>query len=168
MDQWATPIPHYRPSPLTPDDIAANNFPGADRVFQRRLALGRHIARVLQSVVAERDFDIAADGRIKIAVRGVDIDFRVSTIPTMFGGAPRAPSGDAGRPTGIPRSVTLSISCVPHRWTASRRTASTRPRAKVLAQCLRGFSTTVRQVRVDLLSLSNYVVFFIFLPRKTA
>jgi hypothetical protein len=60
MDQWATPIPHYRPTPLTPDDIAANNFPGADRVFQRRLALGRHIARVLQSVVAERDFEIAA------------------------------------------------------------------------------------------------------------
>jgi hypothetical protein len=60
MGQWATPIPHSRPSPLTPDDIAANTFPGADRVFQRRLALGRRIARVLQSIVVERDFEIAA------------------------------------------------------------------------------------------------------------
>ncbi|MFX8624418.1 ATPase, T2SS/T4P/T4SS family, partial [Acinetobacter baumannii] len=25
------------------------------------------------------------DGRIKVAIRGVDIDFRVSTIPTIFG-----------------------------------------------------------------------------------
>jgi len=30
MGRWATPIPHCRPSPLTPDDIAANTFPGAD------------------------------------------------------------------------------------------------------------------------------------------
>jgi hypothetical protein len=60
MGQWAAPIPHSRPSPLTPDDIAANTFPGADRVFQRRLALGRRVARVLQSVVVERDFEIAA------------------------------------------------------------------------------------------------------------
>jgi hypothetical protein len=60
MGQWATPIPHSRPSPLTPDVIAANTFPGADRVFQRRLAVGRRIARVLQSVAVERDFEIAA------------------------------------------------------------------------------------------------------------
>jgi general secretion pathway protein E len=33
--------------------------------------------------IAERR--LPQDGRIKIAVRGVDIDFRVSTIPTMFG-----------------------------------------------------------------------------------
>jgi hypothetical protein len=59
IGQWATPISHSRPSPLTPDDIAANTFPGADRVFQRRLALGRRIARGLQSVVVERDFEIA-------------------------------------------------------------------------------------------------------------
>jgi hypothetical protein len=60
MGQWATPIPHSRPSPLTPDGIAANTFPGADRVFQRCPALGRRIARVLQSDVVERDFEIAA------------------------------------------------------------------------------------------------------------
>ena len=33
------------PIPSSPDDIAANTFPGADRVFQPRLALGRRIAR---------------------------------------------------------------------------------------------------------------------------
>jgi len=33
--------------------------------------------------IAERR--MPQDGRIKIAVRGIDIDFRVSTIPTMFG-----------------------------------------------------------------------------------
>src|SRR5262249_26926657 len=60
MGQWATPIPHSRPGPLTPDDIAANTFPGADPVFQHRLAIGRRIARVLQSAVVGRDFEIAA------------------------------------------------------------------------------------------------------------
>ena len=74
--------------------------PGPDAVLVRyridgALRTAQTIAPNLQAAVVSRikimsKRDIAErrlpqDGRIKIAVRGVDIDFRVSTVPTMFG-----------------------------------------------------------------------------------
>jgi general secretion pathway protein E len=48
-----------------------------------RAALTSRIKIMSKLDIAERR--MPQDGRIKIAVRGVDIDFRVSTIPTVFG-----------------------------------------------------------------------------------
>jgi general secretion pathway protein E len=48
-----------------------------------RAALTSRIKIVSKLDIAERR--LPQDGRIKIAVRGIDIDFRVSTIPTIFG-----------------------------------------------------------------------------------
>ena len=48
-----------------------------------RPALTSRIKIMSKLDIAERR--MPQDGRIKIAVRGVDIDFRVSTIPTVFG-----------------------------------------------------------------------------------
>ncbi|MBR0846414.1 Flp pilus assembly complex ATPase component TadA [Bradyrhizobium diazoefficiens] len=74
--------------------------PSVDKVLVRHrvdgmLRTAQVLAAGLRSVVTSRlkimaKLDIAErrmpqDGRIKIAVRGVDIDFRVSTIPTTFG-----------------------------------------------------------------------------------
>ncbi|HTO68097.1 MAG TPA: ATPase, T2SS/T4P/T4SS family [Bradyrhizobium sp.] len=74
--------------------------PGVDQVLVRYridgvLRTAQTLAPSLRAATASRlkimsKLDIAErrlpqDGRIKIAVRGVDIDFRVSTIPTMFG-----------------------------------------------------------------------------------
>jgi general secretion pathway protein E len=74
--------------------------PGVDQVLVRYridgvLRTAQALAPSLRAATTSRlkimsKLDIAErrlpqDGRIKIAVRGVDIDFRVSTIPTMFG-----------------------------------------------------------------------------------
>jgi general secretion pathway protein E len=74
--------------------------PGVDQVLVRYridgvLRTAQALALSLRAATTSRlkimsKLDIAErrlpqDGRIKIAVRGVDIDFRVSTIPTMFG-----------------------------------------------------------------------------------
>jgi general secretion pathway protein E len=74
--------------------------PNVDSVLVRyrvdgMLRTGHVLASSLRAAIASRikimsKLDIAErrmpqDGRIKIAVRGVDIDFRVSTIPTVFG-----------------------------------------------------------------------------------
>ena len=48
-----------------------------------RAAITSRIKIMSKLDIAERR--MPQDGRIKIAVRGVDIDFRVSTIPTVFG-----------------------------------------------------------------------------------
>ena len=48
-----------------------------------RAAVTSRIKIMSRLDIAERR--LPQDGRIKIAVRGVDIDFRVSTIPTVFG-----------------------------------------------------------------------------------
>ena len=48
-----------------------------------RAAMTSRVKIMSKLDIAERR--MPQDGRIKIAVRGVDIDFRVSTIPTMFG-----------------------------------------------------------------------------------
>ncbi|HZP79818.1 MAG TPA: ATPase, T2SS/T4P/T4SS family [Pseudolabrys sp.] len=48
-----------------------------------RAALTSRIKIMAKLDIAERR--LPQDGRIKIAVRGVDIDFRISTIPTVFG-----------------------------------------------------------------------------------
>jgi general secretion pathway protein E len=48
-----------------------------------RAAVTSRIKIMSKLDIAERR--MPQDGRIKIAVRGVDIDFRVSTIPTAFG-----------------------------------------------------------------------------------
>jgi general secretion pathway protein E len=48
-----------------------------------RAAITSRIKIMAKLDIAERR--LPQDGRIKIAVRGVDIDFRVSTIPTAFG-----------------------------------------------------------------------------------
>jgi general secretion pathway protein E len=74
--------------------------PNVDSVLVRyrvdgMLRTGHVLASSLRAAITSRikimsKLDIAErrmpqDGRIKIAVRGVDIDFRVSTIPTVFG-----------------------------------------------------------------------------------
>jgi general secretion pathway protein E len=74
--------------------------PNVDQVLVRfridgMLRTGQVLAPALRAAITSRlkimsKLDIAErrmpqDGRIKIAVRGVDIDFRVSTIPTAFG-----------------------------------------------------------------------------------
>jgi general secretion pathway protein E len=74
--------------------------PGTDHVLVRYridglLRTAQTLAPTLRAAMSSRikimsKLDIAErrmpqDGRIKIAVRGVDVDFRVSTIPTMFG-----------------------------------------------------------------------------------
>jgi general secretion pathway protein E len=74
--------------------------PGVDQVLVRyrvdgMLRTAQVLAPALRAAITSRlkimsKLDIAErrmpqDGRIKIAVRGVDIDFRVSTIPTAFG-----------------------------------------------------------------------------------
>jgi len=74
--------------------------PGVDKVLVRyrvdgMLRTAQVLAAGLRAAITSRlkimsKLDIAErrmpqDGRIKIAVRGVDIDFRVSTIPTAFG-----------------------------------------------------------------------------------
>jgi len=48
-----------------------------------RAAVTSRIKIMSRLDIAERR--LPQDGRIKIAVRGIDIDFRVSTIPTVFG-----------------------------------------------------------------------------------
>jgi general secretion pathway protein E len=48
-----------------------------------RAAVTSRIKIMARLDIAERRLPL--DGRIKIAVRGIDIDFRVSTIPTVFG-----------------------------------------------------------------------------------
>jgi general secretion pathway protein E len=48
-----------------------------------RAAITSRIKIMAKLDIAERR--LPQDGRIKIAVRGVDIDFRISTIPTVFG-----------------------------------------------------------------------------------
>lgn len=48
-----------------------------------RAAITSRIKIISKLDIAERR--MPQDGRIKIVVRGVDVDFRVSTIPTMFG-----------------------------------------------------------------------------------
>lgn len=48
-----------------------------------RAAVTSRIKIMSRLDIAERR--LSQDGRIKIAVRGIDIDFRVSTIPTVFG-----------------------------------------------------------------------------------
>jgi general secretion pathway protein E len=74
--------------------------PGVDQVLVRyridgMLRTALVLAPALRAAITSRlkimsKLDIAErrlpqDGRIKVAVRGVDIDFRVSTIPTIFG-----------------------------------------------------------------------------------
>jgi general secretion pathway protein E len=74
--------------------------PNVDQVFVRyridgMLRTAQVLAPALRAAITSRlkimsKLDIAErrmpqDGRIKVAVRGVDIDFRVSTIPTIFG-----------------------------------------------------------------------------------
>jgi general secretion pathway protein E len=74
--------------------------PGVDQVLVRyrvdgMLRTAQVLAPALRAAITSRlkimsKLDIAErrlpqDGRIKVAVRGVDIDFRVSTIPTIFG-----------------------------------------------------------------------------------
>ena len=48
-----------------------------------RAAITSRLKIMSKMDIAERR--MPQDGRIKVAVRGIDIDFRVSTIPTMFG-----------------------------------------------------------------------------------
>src|SRR5262249_12578936 len=48
-----------------------------------RAAITSRIKIMSKLDIAERR--LPQDGRIKIAIRGVDIDFRVSTVPTVFG-----------------------------------------------------------------------------------
>ena len=74
--------------------------PNVDQVLVRYridglLRTAQVLAPALRAAITSRlkimsKLDIAErrmpqDGRIKVAVRGVDIDFRVSTIPTVFG-----------------------------------------------------------------------------------
>src|SRR5262249_50636098 len=49
----------------------------------QRAAVTSRIKIIAKLDTAERR--LPQDGRIKIAIRGVDIDFRVSTIPTVYG-----------------------------------------------------------------------------------
>jgi general secretion pathway protein E len=55
----------------------------ATLAYEVRAAITSRIKIMARLDIAERR--LPQDGRIKIAVRGVDIDFRVSTIPTVFG-----------------------------------------------------------------------------------
>ena len=51
--------------------------------FGQRSAVASRIKIMAKLDIAERR--LPQDGRIKIAVRGVDVDFRISTLPTLHG-----------------------------------------------------------------------------------
>jgi general secretion pathway protein E len=74
--------------PATDDVLVRYRIDGALRTVRRlasevRAAVTSRIKIMARLDIAERR--LPQDGRIKTAIRGVDIDFRVSTIPTVFG-----------------------------------------------------------------------------------